>query len=94
LEYFKLNQLIHLAIVEAARSQTLKYYYNMLNARLYSIRYQSNLQHDAWQRAVEEHDEIMDALEHRDELKLAMLLRNHLSSTWKNISQTIFADDE
>jgi DNA-binding GntR family transcriptional regulator len=92
LEYFKVNQLIHLAIVEAARSQTLKDYHNLLNARLYRIRYQSNLQHDAWQRAVEEHNEIMDALEHRDEEKLAMLLRNHLSSTWKNISQTVFAD--
>jgi DNA-binding GntR family transcriptional regulator len=90
LEYFKLNQRIHLAIVETARSQTLKDHRNLLNARLYRIRYQSNLHNNAWQTAVEEHNEIMGALENRDAQKTAMLLKNHLSSTWKNISQNVF----
>lgn len=92
LEYFKLNQRVHLSIVAAARSQTLKEHHGLLNARLYRIRYQSNLHNEAWQTATGEHSEIMDALERRDASTLAILLRNHLSSTWKNIRQIIFED--
>lgn len=48
LQYFKLNQKIHLAIVKAAQSNTLLSLHTRLNARLYRIRYQSNLKNEAW----------------------------------------------
>ncbi len=48
LKYFKLNQKIHLAIVKAARSDTLLSLHSRLNARLYRIRYQSNLKNETW----------------------------------------------
>lgn len=87
LKYFKLNQKIHLAIVKAARSETLLSLHARLNARLYRIRYQSNLKNETWGSAVAEHDHILDALEQRDAEKLSTLLRQHLKSTWEKVSE-------
>lgn len=89
LQYFKLNQSIHLAIVRAAHSETLLSYHSQLNARLYRIRYQSNLRNELWGSAVEEHNELLDALEKRDGKKLPKLLREHLKSTWEKVSDLI-----
>lgn len=86
LAYFKLNQRIHLAIVKAARSETLLSMHARLNARLYRIRYQSNLRNELWGSAVEQHNDIMDALERRDSPKLSTLLRQHLKSTWEKVN--------
>lgn len=87
LKYFKLNQKIHLAIVKAARSDTLLSLHSRLNARLYRIRYQSNLKNETWESAVAEHDRILEALENRDAEKLSSLLRQHLKSTWEKVSE-------
>ncbi|MFW2364947.1 MAG: GntR family transcriptional regulator [Desulforhopalus sp.] len=86
LTYFKLNQGIHLAIVNAARSDTLLSMHARLNARLYRIRYQSNLRNEFWGSAIEQHNDIMDALEKRDAPKLSTLLRQHLRSTWEKVN--------
>lgn len=87
LKYFKLNQQIHLSIVEASRSATLISLYSRLNARLYRIRYQSNLKNEKWGSAVEEHENILSALEERDAAKLSHLLREHLKSTWEKVNE-------
>ena len=93
LQYFKLNQRIHLSIVKAARSETLLSLHSRLNARLYRIRYQSNLRNERWGSALEEHDQIMDALESRDAERLALLLRQHLRSTWEKVSELMEEND-
>ena len=87
LNYFKLNQKIHLAIVKAARSETLLSLHSRLNARLYRIRYQSNLKNETWGGALAEHDHILEALENRDAERLSTLLRQHLKSTWEKVSE-------
>jgi DNA-binding GntR family transcriptional regulator len=87
LQYFKLNQRIHLAIVKAARSETLLSVHSRLNARLYRIRYQSNLKNEFWDSAIDEHDDIMASLESRDAVKLSTLLRQHLRSTWEKVNK-------
>lgn len=87
LQYFKLNQRIHLTIVKAARSETLLSLHSRLNARLYRIRYQSNLRNESWGSAVEEHNAILEALEKRDATKLSSLLRKHLKSTWEKVNE-------
>jgi DNA-binding GntR family transcriptional regulator len=94
LQYFKLNQRIHLALVKAARSETLLSLHSRLNARLYRIRYQSNLKNEQWGGAVEEHDNIMAALEERDAKKLSDILRRHLESTWEKINEHMEAHVE
>ena len=86
LQYFKLNQSIHLAIVKATRSETLLAMHGRLNARLYRIRYLSNLRNELWGSAVEEHSKILEALEKRDAQGLSTLLRQHLRSTWEKVS--------
>ncbi len=87
LSYFKLNQRIHLSIIQAARSETLLSMHKRLNARLYRIRYQSNLRNELWGGAVNEHDNILAALEERNAEKLSTLLRQHLRSTWEKVSE-------
>ena len=87
LKYFKLNQRIHRCIVKAARSETLLSLHALLNARLYRIRYQSNLKNETWGSALEEHDNILEALDLRDAPKLSVLLRQHLKSTWEKVSE-------
>lgn len=87
LAYFKLNQRIHKAIVLASRNQALIDIHERLNARLYRVRYQSNLRNELWGTAVEEHEQLLKALEARDSRRLSKLLRGHLSSTWTKISE-------
>ncbi len=89
LQYFKLNQSIHRAVVQAARSETLLSFHTQLNARLYRVRYQSNLRNELWGSAIEEHNDLLDALEKRDALRLSELLREHLKSTWEKVSSPI-----
>ena len=89
LEYFKLNQKIHLCIVAASRNEALIEAHNRLNARLYRFRYQSNLRGQRWHTAVEEHEEILHALVNRESERLAALMRAHLASTWSKISESM-----
>lgn len=86
LAYFKLNQAIHRAIVAASHNGPLAELHDQLNARLYRVRYQSNLSNESWRTAICEHDAIMEALDQRDAAGLAVILRAHLGSTWSNIS--------
>jgi len=78
LEYFKLNQRIHLAIVAASGNRTLVATHARINAQLYRVRYQSNLQNELWGTAVEEHEEMLVALEARDSEAMARCMLTHL----------------
>lgn len=91
LEYFKLNQRIHLAMVAASGNRTLIETHARINAQLYRVRFQSNLQNALWSTAVDEHEEIMSALEKRDSTALAMHLQNHLGQTFFKFSKNLEA---
>ena len=86
LAYFKLNQAIHRAIVTASKNEPLMEVHQQVNARLYRVRYQSNLRNKNWRKAIEEHEAILDLLSRRDGGALAATLRAHLQSTWQNVS--------
>ena len=92
LAYFKLNQAIHRAIVAAAHNAPLAEMHALLNARLYRVRYQSNLNNAKWHSAIEEHEQILAALTARDSAALARILRAHLGSTWAKVSETLEID--
>ena len=92
LAYFKLNQAIHRAIVAAAHNAPLAEMHALLNARLYRVRYQSNLNNAKWHSAIEEHEQILGALTARDGAALARILRAHLGSTWAKVSETLAED--
>jgi DNA-binding GntR family transcriptional regulator len=91
LEYFKLNQKIHLAIVAASGNHTLVETHARINAQLYRVRYQSNLQNELWGTAVEEHENMLAALNARSSEDLAMCLLNHLGQTFFKFSKNLEA---
>ena len=89
LEYFKLNQRIHLAIVAASGNQTLVETHARINAQLYRVRFQSNLQNELWGTAVDEHEEMLAALMERNSEALAVCMLNHLGQTFLKFSQNL-----
>lgn len=78
--YYRLNARIHRAINAAARNPVLCDTYDRLNARLQALRFRSNQHGDKWQRAVEEHEQMIDALTRRDGAALSQLLVRHLEN--------------
>ncbi len=86
LEYFKVNQAIHAAIVAACGNPAIADAHRRINARLYRVRYRSNLRNESWHTALDEHGEILEALEARNSQKLSSILRSHLGSTWGKVS--------
>jgi len=79
-DYFRLNQAIHEAILEAARNPVLKATYLSLAGRIRRARYQANMSPARWQQAVDEHEAILRALAARDGATLAHLLHRHLAN--------------
>jgi DNA-binding GntR family transcriptional regulator len=76
--YFRFNQRIHEAIMQAAGNPVLVNQYSTLSVRIRRARYMANLSQARWDQAVAEHEEILDALRARDGERLGRLLRDHL----------------
>ena len=79
-QYFKYNQQIHGRIMDCAGNATLAQTYRGLNAHVKRARYLANLSRERWDKAVQEHGEILDALTRRDGARLQVLLRDHLAN--------------
>lgn len=79
-DYFRLNQAIHLKLVEASGNEPLASMYRSLNAHVRRARYMANLSQDRWNNAVKEHEQMMDALARRDGVTLQANLRDHLAN--------------
>ena len=86
-EYFKANQLIHEAILEAAGNKTLAQQYRMLAARMRRARYLANMSDTRWEKSLQEHEEILRALEKRDGQALAQILRDHLANKFQTVRE-------
>lgn len=78
--YFRCNQQIHIRIVECTGNTTLAQVHRGLNANVRRARYMANLSHERWDKAVKEHEEILEALSVRDSKRLQSLLRDHLAN--------------
>ena len=78
LAYYHLNRIIHDRINRAARNAQLAQTYATLNLRIQNLRFRSNFDDDKWNKAAQEHAEMVVALEARDGARLASILRNHL----------------
>ena len=78
-EYFRLNQKIHQAIVDAAGNPLLSANYANLNAIIRRLRYSANLVHrDRFSEAMREHELIVDALRRRAADDLGLLMYRHM----------------
>ncbi|MDB5979853.1 MAG: GntR family transcriptional regulator [Pseudomonas sp.] len=76
--YYQRNRAIHDLINLAARNLALRQTYLSLNRRLHALRLRSNQQLPKWERAVHDHEEMIEALEARDGKRLSAILRHHL----------------
>jgi DNA-binding GntR family transcriptional regulator len=78
-DYFRLNQKIHQAIVDAAANPILSENYAKLNAVVRRLRYSANLvRRDRLSDAMREHEQIVDALRRRAVDELGMLMFDHM----------------
>lgn len=85
LEYYKLNQAIHTAIVALSGNTPLVEIQAMLQTRLKRIRFIGHEGPEKWAAAVSEHEEMIAALEARDKDRLAEVLGRHLSNAWERV---------
>ena len=76
--YYRLNAQIHDLINAAARNPVLTRTYRQVNARLQALRFRSNFDERKWQRAVAEHDAMVERLAARDAAGMRALMRQHL----------------
>lgn len=82
LDYFKVNQQIHLVLMEAADNEILLQTYLDVSARFKRFRYAGNRAKPRWDRAVKEHEQILINVEARDSELLECLLRTHVRNGW------------
>jgi DNA-binding GntR family transcriptional regulator len=94
-EYFKLNQRIHQAIVDAAANPVLSANYANLNAVVRRLRYSANLANrDRLGDAMREHEAIIDALRRRAAAELGLLMFEHMKHKCDAICRYLAAQGE
>lgn len=79
-QYFRYNQQIHQRIIDCAGNATLAQAWRAMNAHVKRARYLANLSGERWDKAVKEHEEMIEALTRRDGARLQALLRDHLAN--------------
>lgn len=85
LNYYKLNQQIHSAIVALAGNAALIDMHGLLQNRLKRIRFIGHEGPEKWSGAVAEHEEMIAALEARAPDRLAAILGQHLEQAWQRV---------
>ena len=78
--YYRINASIHRAINAAAKNPVLTITYNQVNARLQALRFRSNQDEEKWQRAVHEHEQMVEALAAHDGARMRKILVAHLGN--------------
>jgi DNA-binding GntR family transcriptional regulator len=76
--YYRLNARIHEAINLAARNPVLTQTYRSINARVQSLRFRTNQDGAKWQRAMQQHELMVEALAARDAVAMRQVLVEHL----------------
>jgi DNA-binding GntR family transcriptional regulator len=76
--YFTLNRAVHEGIIAAARNATLKTIYANLSSRIQRMRYTAHKTDEQWQRAMDEHEDMVRLLRARDAERLAALMKLHI----------------
>lgn len=89
LEYFKLNQSIHSAIVRLSGNRVLAATHETLQARIKRVRFLGNERQENWHKAVAEHEEMIMALEARDAERLGRALRGHMENAWQRVRDVL-----
>ncbi|WP_255565099.1 GntR family transcriptional regulator [Methylovirgula sp. HY1] len=91
--YLRLNWLIHEALFDLAGNDTLACFFQQILTRIHVCRFIMRKSSAHWQRAVAEHERIIEALEARDGHRLADLLDAHVMETTAAIARDFIARD-
>jgi len=94
LEYFHLNQDIHLAIVKLARNDVLLAMHARLHTRMKRIRFRGNDIAENWAAAVADHEAIMAAIARRDGKAAGAVLQRHLEASWLRLADSLRLDPQ
>lgn len=89
LEYFKLNQAIHSAILRLSGNGALATVHGILQSRMKRIRFIGNGSEERWAAAVADHEEMVAALEARDPQRLAAILSAHMAESWNRVRDAV-----
>ncbi len=76
--YYKLNLKIHHLINQAANNPVLTQLFSQANARIEALRFRSNQNGVKWEKAVEEHQEMIDALKTHDCERMRKVMIQHV----------------
>ncbi len=76
--YYKLNLRIHHLINQAANNPVLTQLFSQVNARIEALRFRSNQNGVKWEKAVEEHQEMIDALKAHDSERMRKVMIQHV----------------
>jgi DNA-binding GntR family transcriptional regulator len=76
--YYRCNAKIHAAINLAAKNPVLKHLYDQVNSRLQALRFRTNQDEIKWQKALAQHESLMQALIKRDAAATREILLVHL----------------
>lgn len=90
--YYGLNARIHAAINAASRNPVLVATYRQVNARLQALRFRSNQDGAKWERAVQEHERMVEALVARDPAAMRAVLLAHLANKRDAVLELLRAD--
>ena len=88
-EYFRLNQAIHEAILDASRNPALISTHRSLAGRITRARYMANMSQERWDKAMAEHEVILKELSARRKSRLAKILRNHVINKLDSVKAAI-----
>ena len=91
--YYRLNAQIHERINAAARNPVLAQTYRTVNARLQALRFRSNFDERKWQRAVQDHEQMISLLTLRDGPGLRALLVRHLEHKRDTVLELMHGGD-
>jgi len=86
-DYYAVNERIHVAIMEAARNATLARQSEQLAGRVRRSRFRGSMSDERWRQAVEEHEFILDRLRARDAAGLAEALRRHVDTKFETVKE-------
>lgn len=89
LDYFKLNQAIHSAIVGASGNTVLLEMHTTLQSRIKRLRFVGNEGPEKWAGAVAEHEDMMAALLRRDADALCEAIGRHMDTTLLRVREAL-----
>lgn len=87
--YYVINQEIHALILKAARNATLAAYHDQLAGRVARARFRGTMSEAKWAKSAAQHEALMAAFAKRDSQRVGEILRAHVDTKHKTVSERL-----